>query len=157
VNALVKIVATTVAVVALACAATLILLPPFHPELDARRNEEAQRFLDQVAHATWRYFSEHGEFPPGDGIGSAHLARALRKPSRTGQPYLSMAPALLSAAGDIRNPIAPESSILHYRNNRTCAAGPIPIHNLKAFDLWCRDVEGGATGLNNWDRSVSQE
>src|SRR5947209_17676658 len=116
-NGLSKILIVVVAVITAASAVAVLLAPPSPQERVPRRQAEAQRLIDALSREAWDYFHDHGEFPPGDGIGSASLVRALRETSSSGSPYLTFVDDMLTPGGDLRNPEAPESGILFYRNN----------------------------------------
>ena len=58
-------------------------------------------------------------------------------------PYFEFKPDMLNGEGHIRSLVAPDSEIIHYRMPGT--------HNKMTFDLWCRDEDGRADGLNNWE------
>lgn len=49
---------------------------------------ERTAFLYVVRDAALRYRADHGTLPPGDGLGSAALRRALTTPGPRGVPYL---------------------------------------------------------------------
>jgi len=154
VNGLGKIVIATVIVMTVGSAAAVFWAPPSPAEARARRQAEAQRLVDQVSQATWTYFHERGEFPPGDGIGTALLVQALRSPSKSGAPYFCFVEGMLTPYGDVRNPVVPQTLVLSYRNNRD--AGPFfeSIHNIRSFDLWGRSPDGSEDGVNNWEYSA---
>src|SRR5690349_15306357 len=120
-NGLSKIVIVVVAIITAASAAAVLLAPPSPQERVPRRQSEAQRLIDALTQEAWNYYHDHGEFPPGDGIGSSGLVRALQQPSSSGLPYMTFVPEMLTAGGDLRDPVAPDRAILFYRNNRTAA------------------------------------
>lgn len=152
---LTKILVVAVAAVTMASALAVLLTPPSSQERVPRRQTEAQRLIDALSLEAWNYYHDHGEFPPGDGIGSAGLVAALREQSSSGEPYLTFVPEMLTAGGDLRNPVDPEKLILFYRNNRTASyPGQRVIHG-QAFDLWGQSASGVRTGVNNWDSTVS--
>jgi hypothetical protein len=62
---------------------------------------------------------------------------------------------MLTAGGDLRNPVDPEHLILFYRNNRTAAYPGQRVHHGQDFDLWGQAVNGVRDGVNNWDSTVS--
>jgi hypothetical protein len=144
----------TVGVIALAGTAAVLLAPPSLQDEMALRQATAQRLTDQITHAVWNYYYDRGEFPPGDGLGSGHLVRALQEPSREGRPFFSLVPAMLTAVGDIRNPVDPESSIIHYMRTAGRESCGLPAHNTDSFDVWCKDAEGRSNGVNNWCSAV---
>jgi hypothetical protein len=154
-NGLAKIVIVVVAVITAASAAAVLLAPPSPQERVPRRQAEAQRLIDALTQEAWNYCHDHGEFPPGDGIGTAGLVRALQQTSSSGSPYMTFVPDMLTAAGDLRNPVAPERSILFYRNNRITAYPGVRVHNGGSFDLWGEGSDGARGGVNNWNSTVS--
>jgi hypothetical protein len=77
-NGLSKILILVVAAVTSASAVAVMLAPPSPEERAPRRQAEAQRMIDAMTREAWNYFHDHGEFPPGDGIGTADLVRALQ-------------------------------------------------------------------------------
>src|ERR1051325_4890650 len=135
-NGLSKIIIAVVAVITVASAAAIFLVAPSPQEREMRRQAEAQRLIDALTQEVWNYYHEHEEFPPGDGIGTASLVKALQTPSRSGFPYMTFVDEMLTPTGDLRNPVAPDSKILFYRNNRTGRAAGLFVHNEKNFDLW---------------------
>lgn len=151
VNGLLKLVVATVAVLTAASAAAVLLVPPTPEEGELRRQRMARRLVDQLAQETWNYYHDKGEFPPGDGTGSAGLVRALGGPSRTGAPYLQFAPEMLTPDGDLRNPVAPRNCIVHYRRNPVTDRIDTVARNSGTFDLWCLGIEGRVDGINNWE------
>lgn len=153
-SGLYKLVIASVAVITAGSVLAVLVIPPSPQERAVRRQAEAQRLIDQLTQAIWNYYHERGEFPPGDGIGSAGLVRALRKPSRSGFAYMIFVREMLTEVEDIRNPVAPEKAILYYRNNIECAATPGPHHNPRSFDLWGKGADGRQEGVNNWDSVV---
>ena len=153
-NGLSKIVILVVAVVTAASSAAVLLTPPASQEIVPRRQSEAQRLIDALTQEAWNYFHDHGEFPPGDGIGSAGLVRALRETSSTGGPYMTFVPEMLTAGGDLRNPVDPEREILFYRNSGTAAYPGVRVHNGRSFDLWGEAANGLRMGVNNWESTV---
>jgi hypothetical protein len=148
VTGLAKLVLLTVIVMTLGSAAAVYLTPPTPQGARIRRQAEAQKVIDQVTHASWNYFHERGEFPPGDGRGTASLVRALGAPSASGVPFMTFGPDMITDTGDLRDPLAPRESVLHYRNNRAAGEGG---HNVRSFDLWGRGLDGSPDGVNNWD------
>lgn len=149
VNALVKLGGVSVGLVVIAATAALWTLPPSTFEVQDRRQREAEQLIDGLIGEIWSYYHDHGCFPPGDGGGSRGLVQALRSPGRRGRPYRLFAKKDLTPLGDLRNPVSPETSILQYRNNQTAGAGV--VHNRTTFDLWGRDKNRRADGLNNWE------
>ncbi len=150
-NGLSKILVVVVAVITAASAAAVLLAPPSPQERVPKRQAEAQRLIDALSREAWNYYHDRGEFPPGDGIGTASLVRALRQTSTSGAPYLTVVEEMLTSGGDLRNPAEPETRVLFYRNNRTGRAAGQAVHNEGSFDLWGE----GANGVNNWDSVVS--
>jgi len=154
-NGLSKIVILVVTVITAASAAAVLLTPPSPHEIIPRRQSEAQRLIDALTQEAWNYYHDHGEFPPGDGIGSAGLVRALQQESSSGGPYMTFVPEMLTAGGDLRNPVDPERTILFYRNNGTAAYPGVRVHHGRSFDLWGQAANGLRMGVNNWDSIVS--
>jgi hypothetical protein len=146
-----KLVIGTFMVLTLGSAAAVLLLPASPQERMVRRQAEAQRLVDQLTQEVWNYYHDHGCFPPGDGIGSGTLVKALRRPSKAGAPYMLVVEEMITSGGDIRNPVAPERAIIFYRNNLECRDVELPLHNREAFDIWCRSADGLEDGVNNWD------
>ncbi|HEV3028952.1 MAG TPA: hypothetical protein VG457_15340, partial [Planctomycetota bacterium] len=93
-NGLSKIVILVVAVVTAASAVAVLLTPASPQERAPRRQAEAQRMIDALTQEAWNYYHDHGEFPPGDGIGTADLVRALQQKSSSGEPYLTFVPEM---------------------------------------------------------------
>lgn len=153
-SGLLKLVVASVAVITAGSVMAVLLIPPSPQERAVRRQREGQRLVDQLTQAIWNYYHERGEFPPGDGIGSARLVRALRSPSRTGFPYMVFVKEMLDEVGDVRNPVAPERAILYYRNNIECRDTAARQYNSESFDLWGRSSDGREEGVNNWDSLV---
>jgi hypothetical protein len=154
-NGLSKILILVVAVITAASAVAVLLAPPSPQERVPRRQAEAQRMIDALTQEAWNYYHESGEFPPGDGIGTADLVRALQQKSSSGEPFMTFVPGMLTAGGDLRNPVAPETAILFYRNNRTASYPGQRVHNGRGFDLWGDSADGVRAGVNNWDSIVS--
>ncbi len=148
---LLKVMVSSTAVILLACAAAVFLVPPVPPARMARRHAQARQFVERITEAVWAYHREKGEFPPGDGNGSEGLARALGRPSNRGDPYIVLPPEMVTPTGDIRNPLAPETSILHYRRGRHPEGGPAG----SVFDLWCPAEEGWEIRVSDWAPAVS--
>lgn len=145
-NGLSKILIVVVAVITAASAVAVLLVPPSPQERLPRRQAEAQRLIDALSREAWSYFHDRGEFPPGDGIGSASLVFALRQTSSSGSPYLTFVDDMLTPGGDLRNPAAPGSGTLYYRNNRTGRGTGQPVHNEGSFDLWGEGATGSGAG-----------
>lgn len=154
-NGLSKILVAVVALITAASSVVVLLVPPSPQEQVTRRQAEAQRLVDALTVEVWNYFHDHEEFPPGDGIGTASLVKALQQNSRSGPPYMTFVGEMLTSTGDLRNPVDPERSILFYRNNRTGRAPGQKVHNLVNFDLWGASPEGLHDGVNNWNSVVS--
>jgi hypothetical protein len=154
-NGLSKILIVVVAVITAASAVAVLLTPPSPHERVPRRQAEAQRMIDALTQEAWNYYHDHGEFPPGDGIGTSNLVRALQQKSSSGEPYMTFVPEMLTVGGDLRNPVAPERAILFYRNNRTGVYPGQRVHNGLGFDLWGEAANGFRAGVNNWDSTVS--
>jgi hypothetical protein len=154
-NGLPKILVVVVAVITAASSVAVLLAPPSPQERVPRRQAEAQRLVDALAREAWNYYHDLGEFPPGDGIGTASLVRALRRMSPSGAPYLMFVEEMLTPGGDLRNPADPESGVLFYRNNRTGRAPGQAVHNEGSFDVWGEAPNGARDGVNNWDSVVS--
>jgi len=152
---LTKVLILVVAVVTGASAVAVLLAPPSSQERVPRRQAEAQRLIDALSLEAWNYFHDHGEFPPGDGIGTAQLVKALRERSSLGETYMTFVPEMVTAAGDLRNPVDPDRLILFYRNNRTATYPGQRVHNGHGFDLWGESAGGLRGGVNNWDSIVS--
>jgi hypothetical protein len=152
---LTKILILVVGAITAASALAVLLTPPSSQERIPRRQTEAQRLIDALSLEAWNYYHDHGEFPPGDGIGTAGLVAALRERSSAGEPYMVFVAEMLTAGGDLRNPVDPERLVLFYRNNRTAAyPGQRVVHG-QAFDLWGESANGVRMGVNNWDSIVS--
>jgi hypothetical protein len=154
-NGLGKIVVAVVAVITAGSATAILLAPPSPQERGMRRQAEAQRLIDALTQEAWNYYHDRNEFPPGDGIGTASLVKALQQPSRSGLPYLTFVDEMLTPTGDLRNPVAPETRILFYRNNQTGRGPGQPVHNSMNFDLWGSANDGAFDGVNNWNSVVS--
>lgn len=154
-NGLSKILIAVVAVLTAGSAAAILLVPPSPQERVTRRQAEAQRLLDALTQEAWNYYHERDEFPPGDGIGTASLVRALQQPSKLGFPYMTFVDEMLTPTGDLRNPVDPANKILFYRNNRTGRAAGQEVHNDQNFDLWGAGSDGVFDRVNNWNSVVS--
>jgi hypothetical protein len=153
-SGLMKLVAAAVGVITLGSAAAVLLVPPSPQERAVRRDRQAQRLVDLLTQEIWNYYHEHGEFPPGDGIGTASLVKALRKPCRYGLPHFGFIDEMLNGVGDLRNPVDPDRLILYYRNNRERQGSGVRGRNGSGFDLWGKDSEGVEDGVNNWSSLV---
>jgi hypothetical protein len=154
-NGLSKIIIAVVAVITVASAAAIFLVAPSPQEREMRRQAEAQRLIDALTQEVWNYYHEHEEFPPGDGIGTASLVKALQTPSRSGFPYMTFVDEMLTPTGDLRNPVDPALRILFYRNNRTGRGPGQEVHNERNFDLWGAGSDGVFDRVNNWNSVVS--
>lgn len=154
-NGLSKILIAVVALITAASAVAILLTPIPPQERVPRRQGEAQRLIDALSLEAWNYYHDHGEFPPGDGIGTSGLVRALQQKSPSGEPYMTFVPEMLTPGGDLRNPVDPEAEILYYRNNRTAAYPGQRLHHGQSFDLWGDSANGLRAGVNNWDSTVS--
>jgi hypothetical protein len=154
-NGLSKIIIAVVGVITAGSAAAIFLVPRSPQEREVRRQAEAQRLVDALTQEVWNYYHEHDEFPPGDGIGTASLVKALQTTSRTGFPYMMFVDEMLTSTGDLRNPVDPASRILFYRNNRSGRSPEIEVHNHKNFDLWGAGSDGVFDRVNNWNSVVS--
>lgn len=150
-NGLSKLVVASVALVTIASAAAVLLVPSTPEEGDLRRERRARRLVDQITQETWNFYHETGSFPAGDGTGSVELVRALSRPSKTGVPYVLFAPEMLTPDGDLRNPFAPRNCILHYRPNPATDRLDTVAHNAGTFDLWCAGRDGRVDSINNWE------
>lgn len=148
---LVKIVATTVAVITVACGAAILMVPPVAQEEMDRRRIEARRYLIRIVEGISNYYNDHGDYPPGLGSGSAELVRALQSRSKEGVPYMAFPPEHLSSAGDILNPACGGYGILYYRNNLRDPARNRGRVAERPFDLWGDGADGRLAGVNSWD------
>src|SRR5262245_8562901 len=154
-NGLSKIIIIVVAVITAGSAAAILLAPPSPQEREMRRQAEAQRLIDALTQEVWNYYHENDEFPPGDGIGTASLVKALQAPSKSGFPYMTFVDEMLTPTGDLRNPVDSKKRILFYRNNRTGRSPDVQVHNMKNFDLWGAGSDGVFDRVNNWNSVVS--
>jgi len=154
VNGLGKLVILTGVVMTLGSAAAVLLAPPSTLEARMRRQAEAQRLVDQLAQACWTYYHDRGEFPPGDGSGTASIVKVLRSSSKTGAPYMVFVEEMLTPWGDLRNPVAPQTQVLYYRNNMEYGIYYEVIHHPRGFDLWGCRPDGSEEGINNWDSAT---
>ena len=150
-NGLSKLIVATVAVITAASAAAVLLVPSSPEEGELRRQRMSRRLVDQLSQETWNYFHDTGEFPAGDGTGSAGLVRELSRPSKTGAPYVQFAPEMITPDGDLRDPVAPKNCIVHYRRNPMIQGIDPVAHNLGTFDLWGLSLDGRHDGINNWE------
>lgn len=114
-------------------AALVIYVGRRRSELENIQNEaeraEVERMLDRISRACDLYRSDFGEFPPGDGSGSAELARALQASRPEGGPYFGFHARSFDRGGNIANP-AGTGGIIYYRRGEG------------RFELWCRDAQG---------------
>jgi type II secretory pathway pseudopilin PulG len=149
---LVKLTAASAIILVLAGIAAVVLVPPAPPARQVRRHAQARLLMDRLAEAARAYRQDRGHFPPGDGSGSVELVRALGGFSKEGVPYFIVPAEMLTPQGDVRNPMDPGSSILHYRAR---PAGPEPWAGGEGFDLWCRSPEGEEAGVSDWAPAVS--
>lgn len=89
--------------------------------------------LEALDQACVAYRIDFAALPPGDGRGSAGLARSLSFRRCNGHPLFEFHPGFLTPDGHVRNPALPErgapDGIVHYRG--------------EPFDLWCADRGGG--------------
>ena len=154
-NGLSKIIIAVVVVITAGSATAILLVPPSPQEREMRRQAEAQRLIDALTQEVWNYYHEHDEFPPGDGIGTASLVKALQKNSQSGFPFMIFVDDMLTPTGDLRNPVDPAKRILFYRNNRTGRSPEMQVHNEKNFDLWGAGSDGVFDRVNNWNSVVS--
>ena len=154
-NGLSKIIIIVVAVITVCSAAAILLVPPSPQERGTRRQAEAQRLVDALTQEVWNYYHERNEFPPGDGLGTASLVKALQQPSRSGFPYMTFVDEMLTPSGDLRNPVAPDTKILYYRNNSAVRSAAVPVHHQRNFDLWGEGSDGVPDSVNNGDWVVS--
>ena len=154
-NGLSKIIIAVVAVITAGSGAAIFLVPRSPQEREMRRQAQAQQLIDALTQEVWNYYHEQNEFPPGDGIGTASLVKALQMPSRSGFPYMTFVDEMLTPTGDLRNPVDPKERILFYRNNRTGRGPDLRVHNEKNFDLWGAGPDGVFDRLNNWNSVVS--
>jgi hypothetical protein len=145
---LLKIGILTLAVIT-GCCVVAVLVVPARSAAEEERRVDALRLVHMLDTAAHAYRVAEGEFPPGDGEGSAGLSEALAKTRECGRPYVSFSPAMLTGAGDIRNPVDPDREILRYRDN-TRVRGAVGARHSDGFDLWGRDGEGREDGIANW-------
>jgi hypothetical protein len=61
-------------------------------------------FLQTLWQAAQRYRADYGVLPPGDGLGSSELRRALTVPGPRGVPYLVVTAGQVDAAGHLLDP-----------------------------------------------------
>src|SRR5262245_41829060 len=150
-----KIIIAVVAVITAGSAAAILLVPPSPQEREMRRQAEAQRLIDALTQEVWNYYHERDEFPPGDGIGTASLVKALQGPSRSGFPYMTFVDEMLTPTGDLRNPVDATTLMLFYRNKRMGRAPEQKVHNEKNFGVWGAGSDGIFDRVNNWNSVVS--
>jgi len=102
----------------------------------------AHSTLQELSQATKLYELDCGSYPPGDGNGSAALAKRLGSTEPKRLPYVDLRPDRVDRVGNIKHPFDPDK-VIFYRYPG--------LHNPKTFDLWCADSKGRADGINNWD------
>jgi hypothetical protein len=76
-----------------------VLSVSFAMRLARYRAEE--QMLEMLNFAVKQYQVDYGVLPPGDGLGSAGLARALNSPGPRGAPYLDPGEGWTDAAGNL--------------------------------------------------------
>lgn len=154
-HAFLKLTLATAVLVVISSTAAVLLVPPSPMEDLQRREVEARRLVDRLTQAVWDYHDDHGVFPPGTGDGSASLVAALRSPSPGGQSYMDFEAGALTELGDLRNPVSPSSSMIHYHNARRNAGQHVgTLSGARTgglFYLWGRDARGRPDGVNNWE------
>lgn len=116
-------------------------------EYPGKRALAAFRLVQCLNLACTGYELEYGEYPPGDGSGSASLYRALSRPGPQGKPFLHLQPEQLEN-GHVINP-AKDGEIIFYRRNQPIAAPD--AKNKESFDIWGVDHLGNPEGINNWE------
>jgi hypothetical protein len=104
---------------------------------------DARSWIELLESGAKVYQLDRGAFPPGDGSGSAVLAKCLRTQGTNKHAPLRIEKKHLDRDGNVLNPVG-ESKIIYYRSPGT--------HNPKSFDLWCEDAKGRADGINNWEK-----
>ena len=96
------------------------------------RAASAEVMLRQIAASVAFYKSDLGEYPAGDGSGSASLLKCLGAKGPKQLSYFEVSSESLDSRGDLLTPVE-EGKVYYYR-----APG---VHNPKSFDLWCEDAE----------------
>jgi hypothetical protein len=104
---------------------------------------DARNWIELLDSAAKVYQLDRGAYPPGDGNGSAALAKNLRTQGTNKHAFLRIEKKHLDGDGNVLNPVG-TSKIIYYRCPGT--------HNPKSFDLWCEDAKGRADGINNWEK-----
>jgi hypothetical protein len=93
------------ATVLAAVASVLIGVVWIRPGAEAHdRRARAEALLSFLAGAARQYRTDHGALPPGDGLGSAELRRALSGPGPRGNPYVVVSPEHVDEVGHFQAP-----------------------------------------------------
>jgi prepilin-type N-terminal cleavage/methylation domain-containing protein len=116
------------------------------------RAAAAEARVVQLHQAVAVYALEQGTFPPDlPTFESSSLYAALQSMSSKKVPYFWVDPSELDGAGNLRNPVRPQTEIIRYRDNsRTWPPGDPAAHNKATYDLWAMDCAGIPDRLNNW-------
>jgi hypothetical protein len=110
--------------------------------------------IDALTQEVWNYYHERDEFPPGDGIGTASLVKALQTPSRSGFSYMTFVDEML------RRPAT--CAIRSIRRRGSCSTGTTGRGGVptRMFTTRRTSTSGGGLGwgrdrVNNWNSVVS--
>jgi prepilin-type N-terminal cleavage/methylation domain-containing protein len=127
-----------------------LVIPVVVHAIKVGRQAAAETVMAQVVQSLSVYERDVMTLPPGDGVGSRELVKALRQPGAKGMPYLEIRDDMLSSNGDLLNPAHPDgdavTGVIHYRNNRGRKTGPDGVGRpgvsaRRPYDLW-------AAGMN---------
>ena len=103
---------------------------------DASKDGEARSMIRALSQACELYCCDHGDYPPGNGIGSADLAKALQTSRANGRKYFEFRRGDFDESGSVRC----SGEVIHYRHQ----AGE------RRYGLWCRDSNGRTDGIHYW-------
>lgn len=140
-----------------------LLLPALTKAICAAKETHTADIIHNIETGCEMYNRDFNTYPPsnaGPPFASGPVAFYLGKPGPKKQPYMQFRPDDLSDGADpptmnsnIRNKVDSTDQI-RYRNNTMNpppSATP-PIRNKYKIDLWAKNCDNKATGINNWNK-----
>jgi prepilin-type N-terminal cleavage/methylation domain-containing protein len=127
-----------------------LVFPVLIHVLKVARQGATEAMMSEVSNVIHHYEMSTMKLPPGDGKGSRDLVKCLREPGPKRMPWMQIKDDLLTADGDLLNPLYADDDaplkLIHYRNNRGRKQGPDGVgrpgvSSTREYDLWCAGMD----------------
>lgn len=122
-----------------------LVIPAVMHVLAAGRHAAAEHLASNIVLGLKSYETNRAVYPPGDGIGTRSMVKALSEPGAKKLPVFDFKPDMLTPEGDLINPALADAEgplgIFHYRNNAGRKPGPVGlgipgVSSRNEYDLW---------------------